>query len=106
LAPFRSNGGRNGLASHAFPNMTTWTAELVLVPDEELQRLAEEKGPTSAEAQVLAQLTTQRAQDLQVYAFRAGNQYVTGPLPKVAEPANVEAELVEALKRKREESEI
>ena len=80
----------------------TSTAKLVLVPDEGLQRLAEERGPTSAEAQVLAQLATQRAQDLQVYAFRVGDQYVTGPLPKVAEPANVEAELVEALRRKRE----
>ena len=78
------------------------SAELVLVPDEELERLAEDKGPTSAEAQVLAQLTTQRAQDLQVYAFRADNQYVTGPLPEAAEPANTEDELLEALKRTRE----
>jgi hypothetical protein len=90
------------MALPAFPQMTDSTAELVLVPDEELERLAEEKGPTSAEAQVLAQLTTQRAQDLQVYAFRAGNQYVTGPLPEVAEPAHVEDELLEALKRTRE----
>jgi hypothetical protein len=83
--------------------MTASTAELVLMPDEELQRLAEKNGPTSAEAQVLAQLTPQRAQDLQVYAFRAGNQYVTGPLPEIAEPANVvEDELLEALKHTRE----
>ena len=44
--------------------------EMVLIPDEELQQLAEEKGPASAEAQALAQLKTQRAQDLQVHCFR------------------------------------
>jgi hypothetical protein len=49
----------NGHASQAFPNMGDLSSELVLVPDEELERLAEDKGPTSAEAQVLAQLTTQ-----------------------------------------------
>jgi hypothetical protein len=48
--------------------METTSAELVLVPDEELQRLDDEPGPTSAEAQVLAQLSSQRLQDLQVYA--------------------------------------
>ena len=42
--------------------------------DEELERLAEQNGPTSAEAQVLAQPSSQRVQDLQVYAFRAGDQ--------------------------------
>jgi hypothetical protein len=36
--------------------MTSLPAEMVLVSDEDLQRLAEEKGPTSAEAQALAQL--------------------------------------------------
>jgi hypothetical protein len=44
--------------------------ELILVPDEEHQRPAEAKGASSAQAQVLARLTTQRAQDLQAYAFR------------------------------------
>jgi hypothetical protein len=78
--------------------METTSAELVLVPDEELQRLADERGPTSAEAQVLVQLTSQRAQDLQVYAFRAADQYVTGPLPEAAESAGAD-ELLEAMKR-------
>ena len=50
--------------------MVTAIPEMVMVPDEELQRLAEENGPASAEAQVLAQLKTQRAQDLQVHCFR------------------------------------
>jgi len=62
--------------------MDTTSSELVLVADEDLQRLAEERGPTSAEAQVLAQLSIQRAQDLQIYAFRVGDQYVTGALPE------------------------
>jgi hypothetical protein len=78
--------------------METTSAELVLVPDEELQCLANERGPTSAEAQVLAQLTSQRAQDLQVYAFRAGDQYVTGPLPETTE-STCGDELLEALTR-------
>jgi hypothetical protein len=37
---------------------------MILVSEEELRRLAEEFGPSSAEAQVLAQLASQRAQDL------------------------------------------
>jgi hypothetical protein len=60
--------------------------EMVLVPDEELQQLAEEKGPASAEAQALAQLKTQRAQDLQVHCFRVGDSYVTGTMPETSEP--------------------
>jgi hypothetical protein len=78
-------------------------SELILIPDEELERLAAQNGPTSAEAQVLAQLTSQRAQDHQVYAFRAGDQYVTGPMPEVAEPVDASIELVDALKRSRKE---
>jgi hypothetical protein len=65
---------------------------LVPIADDELKRLADQNGPTSAEAQVLAQLTSQRAQDLQVYAFRVGDQYVTGSLPEVAEPASCDGE--------------
>ena len=78
--------------------MTTESLEMVLVPDEELQRLAEEKGPTSAEAQALVQLKSQRAQDLQVHCFRVADTYVTGPLPEATELASSDHELVEALK--------
>ena len=60
---------------------------MVLV-DEELQRLAEQRGSTSADAQALAQLESQRAQDLQVHCFRVADRCVTGPLPKAAEPAS------------------
>jgi hypothetical protein len=78
--------------------METPTPELILVADDELERFAEELGPTSAEAQVLAQLASQRAQDLQVFAFRVGDQYVTGPLPEVAAQASAPDPLTHALK--------
>jgi hypothetical protein len=78
--------------------METPTPELLLVSDEELQQLAEEFGPTSAEAQVLVQLASQRAQDLQVFAFRVGDQYVTGPLPEAAGQASAPDPLTHALK--------
>jgi hypothetical protein len=79
--------------------MTVSTADMVLVADADLQRLAEEKGPASAEAQALAQLKTQRAQDLQVHCFRVGDTYLTGPMPDATEPASTDDELLEALKR-------
>jgi hypothetical protein len=72
--------------------------EMVLVSDEDLQRLADENGPASAEAQALAQLKTQRAQDLQVHCFRVGDTYVTGPLPDSTEPARSDEDLLDALK--------
>jgi hypothetical protein len=75
------------------------TDDMVLIPDEELQRLADEKGPASAEAQALAQLETQRAQDLQVHCFRVNDAYLTGPLPDATEPASIDPLLIEALKR-------
>ncbi len=67
--------------------MTIAPPEMVLIPDEDLQRLAGEQGPASAEAQALAQLKIQRAQDLQVHCFRVGDTYVTGPMPDATEPA-------------------
>jgi hypothetical protein len=81
--------------------MDTMPSALVLAPDEDLQRLAEQRGPTSAEAQALAQLSTQRAQDLQIYAFRIGDQYVTGPFPEATEPASND-DLLDALTRSKE----
>ena len=82
--------------------MTVAQPEMVLIRDDELQRLAEEKGPASAEAQALAQLKTQRSQDLQVHCFRVGDTYLTGPLPEATEPASADGELIEALKRENE----
>jgi len=78
--------------------MTIVSPEMVLIPDEELQRLTDEKGPASAEAQALAQLKTQRAQDLQVHCFRVGDSYLTGPLPDTTEPARADDDLLDALK--------
>ena len=74
---------------------------MVLVSDEDLQRLVEEKGPTSAEAQALAQLKSQRGQDLQVHCFRIGDTYVTGTLPEATEPASVDLEVLDALEMSR-----
>jgi hypothetical protein len=79
--------------------MTVSSPEMVLVSDEDLQRLAEERGPACAEAQALAQLKTQRLQDLQVHCFRVGDTYLTGPLAHATEPASADLELLEALKR-------
>jgi hypothetical protein len=72
--------------------MTT-SPEMVLVADEYLQCLAEEKGPASAEAQALAQLKSQRSQDLQVHCYRVGDTYLTGPLPDATEPASAEGDM-------------
>ena len=77
--------------------MTLASPEMVLIPDEDLQRLAEEKGPASAEAQALAQLKIQRAQDMQVHCFKVGESYLTGPLPETTEPAR-DDELLDAIK--------
>ena len=54
---------------------------IVRVPDEELARLAQEGGPLSVEARVLRELGKRRAKDRQVFAFRVGDYYYTGPMP-------------------------
>ena len=82
--------------------MTIAPSEMVLVSDEDLQRLAEERGPTSAEAQALAQLKSQRGQDLQVYCFRVGDIYLTGPLPEATEAASADLEIIDALKPRKD----
>ena len=52
-----------------------------LVADDELERLAAERGPDSLEALTLGDLRQQRAQDKQVFVFRLGEYYVVGPMP-------------------------
>ena len=74
--------------------MTIAPSEMVLVSDEDLQSLAQERGPTSAEAQALAQLKSQRGQDLQVHCFRVGDTYLTGPLPEATEAAGASRDVV------------
>ena len=70
---------------------------MVLVSDDVLQQLADQNGPASAEAQVLAQLKIQRAQDLQVHCFRVGDSYVTGTMPEATESVGNVGELLETL---------
>ena len=82
--------------------MTTAPSEMVLVSDEDLQRLAEERGPTSAEAQARAQLKSQRGQDLQVHCFRVGDTYLTGPLPEATQAASADLEIIDALKPRKD----
>ena len=82
--------------------MTVAPLEMVLVSDEDLQRLAQERGPTSAEAQALAQLKSQRGQDLQVHCFRVGDTYLTGPLPEATEAASADLEIIDALKPRKD----
>jgi GH25 family lysozyme M1 (1,4-beta-N-acetylmuramidase) len=81
---------------------STNATELIPVDEEELQRLAEHFGPTSAEAQVLAQLAIQRGQDLQVFAFRVGDQYVTGPMPQASAQASTPDPFEEAVRKAEE----
>ena len=52
-----------------------------LIPDKELERLAADHGPGSVEANALAELRRERAQDKQVSAYRLGKFVVIGPEP-------------------------
>jgi hypothetical protein len=54
--------------------------ELEYVPDEVLERLALEAGPESAPSRILKGLWRERARDRQVFAFRVGDYWITGPL--------------------------
>ena len=65
-------------------------ASLIRVPDEELERLAKKRGPRSVAAEVLTELRAQRAKDRQVFAFRYGPYWITGPMPD----AKTEADLI------------
>jgi hypothetical protein len=65
--------------------------EMVQISDEEVQRLAKEQGPGSVTARVWAELQAQRAKDRQVFAFRFGTYWVTGPMPD----ARTEADIVD-----------
>jgi hypothetical protein len=59
----------------------TVVTEVIPVPDAELERLARAGGPLSVEARILEELREQRAKDRQVFAFRVGEYYFTGPTP-------------------------
>jgi hypothetical protein len=62
---------------------------LDLVPDEVVERLAKEDGPQSVAAKVLADLRRERAKDRQVFAFRCGDYWITGPVPDVQSEADL-----------------
>ena len=66
-------------------------SEMVQVPDQEVERLAKEHGSGSVEARVLTWLRFQRSKDWQVFAFRIGADWITGPVPD----ARTEAEMIE-----------
>ena len=74
-------------------------SELVQVPDEEVERLAREQGPDSVAARVLANLHSQRAKDRQVFAFRIGPFWITGPVPD----ARTEAKMIDIADEDEEE---
>jgi hypothetical protein len=56
-----------------------------LIPDDELERLAAERGPSSLEANSLAELRRERAEDKQVFAYRLGAFIVIGLEPTAKE---------------------
>ena len=54
---------------------------MIRIPDAALELAADMFGIESAEAIILAKLRRQRAMDRQVYAFRVGEYWITGPVP-------------------------
>jgi hypothetical protein len=62
-------------------------------------RLAKKGGPRSIAAKVLAELRAQRSKDRQVFAFRCGAFWITGPVPDV----HAEADLMGWLNEDEEE---
>jgi hypothetical protein len=66
------------------------TAFVKFVPDEELERLAEDAGPSSVAAEMLRALKNYRAKDRQVFAFHINDCFFIGPVPD----ARLEAELL------------
>ena len=65
--------------------------EITRVTDEELEELVRSQGPHCIEAVVLKNLREGRAKDRQVFAFRIGDTYYTGPVPD----AETEATLID-----------
>jgi len=63
--------------------------EITRVPEEELQRLADEEGPASPAATVLRNLAKKRAKDRQVFAWQLGQYYFVGPAPDAEMEARI-----------------
>jgi len=64
-------------------------AEVVLLPDQELEELARENGAGSVEAMVLAKLRCMRAKDRQVFAFQVGDYLMVGSPPDATSEARL-----------------
>jgi len=75
---------------------TTMTTKVTCVPDEELEKLAEQKGEGSVEAHVLKKVRLLRAKDRQAYAWKFGPYMIAGPAPD-AKTEQVMIELAEDL---------
>ena len=60
------------------------------MPDDELERLAQEAGPSSVVAAMLRELKNYRAKDRQVFAFHINDCFFIGPVPD----AKTEADLL------------
>jgi hypothetical protein len=65
-------------------------ASVKTVPEEELERLGEEAGPSSVAAEMLRALKNYRAKDRQVFAFHINECFFIGPVPD----AKTEADLL------------
>ena len=70
--------------------VTQFGGSVKLVPDEELEGLAQEAGPSSTAAAMLRQLKNYRAKDRQVFAFHINECFFIGPVPD----AKTEADLL------------
>jgi hypothetical protein len=73
---FEANSGQwdenNALSSFALGGRGRMADHVEFVPDEELERLAKERGPSSVEARMVEELRKLRAKDRQIFAFRVG----------------------------------
>jgi hypothetical protein len=59
---------------------TRYNTAMRVIPDDELERLATERGSKSYQAGMLAELRERRAKDEQVFCFELGEFLVIGPM--------------------------
>jgi hypothetical protein len=75
--------------------------EVIQIPDELLERAANERGSRSTEAKILAALNSKRAQDWQTFAYRCGRVWFIGSAPD----ARTERAMIEIAEEDGEEEE-
>ena len=91
-----------GPRARRYARMAIVPTEMVLISDEELQRLAEERAYKCRGSGISA--TEKSAwQDLQVHCFRVGDTYLTGPRPEATEAASAAMDIIDALKSSRKD---